>query len=261
MAPYPEDKWFYEERRKANILEPLTPDTPIYRVFGRQRLLDTVLKKELTLSRFRKWEDPYEGFLFRGEGIDNDGHRIGFSSFVEYAYGQCWTMLSESDALWRIYSPDKQSAIVRTTVGNIFDALYGNGEELCLSLYIGPVTYATNEQIGDTVREATGHLKAIIKDTTGLGPVPFLLTKRQEFAHEKEVRILHTPADGHPHRSLDFVPFPIDPNSQFESIMCDPRMDSSGFDDLRKELVAAGYTGSITKSTLYDPPPKFNFSF
>jgi len=261
MAPYPEDKWFYEERRVANILKPFDRDTPIYRVFGRQRLLDTISKKELTLTRFRKWEDPYEGFLFRGEGIDKDGHKIGFSSFVENAYGQCWTLLSESDALWRIYSPDKQSAIVRTTVGNIFDKLYGNGEEFCLSLYIGLVAYATNAQIGDTVSCANKHLQNILTDHTGLGPVPFLLTKREEFAHEKEVRILYTPADKHPHRLLDFVPFPIDPNAQFDSIVCDPRIDSSGFDDLRKELVAAGYTGDITKSTLYDPPPRFDFSF
>ncbi len=31
MSPYPEDKWFYEERRAANILKPLNRDTPIYR--------------------------------------------------------------------------------------------------------------------------------------------------------------------------------------------------------------------------------------
>lgn len=38
-------------------------------------------------------------------------------------YGQCWTLKSTSDAMWRIYSPKKDAVRVRTTIRKLAESL------------------------------------------------------------------------------------------------------------------------------------------
>lgn len=244
----------YEERKKSNVSSSLRSDTPIYRVYSRERLGEVIKKKELTLSAFRKWEDPYEGFLYKVRGVTPTNQIIDFSNFLESSYGLCWTLLPESDALWRIYSHNKDGVVVRTSVKKLFDEVYGDGSSTALSLYLEKVRYADSLEINRILQDAATHLDAMMHDSSGRGPVPFLLIKRREFEHEQEVRLLYSPETNHAHKGRDYVPFPIDPNSVFDSILCDPRMKCDEVESLKTELRDLGYDNPIVRSSLYDPP-------
>ena len=43
--------------------------------------------------------------------------------FKENLYGQCWTKTRESDAMWRIYSPNKNGVRIMTTPRKLLTAL------------------------------------------------------------------------------------------------------------------------------------------
>jgi hypothetical protein len=83
------------------------------------------------------WNDPYESFIFAAMRSDEGRSRItkwlgkrqrpedvGASlavlSIFETAYfGQCWTALPESDALWRIYSHESMSVRIEVDADDI----------------------------------------------------------------------------------------------------------------------------------------------
>lgn len=251
----PEDKWFYDAGRQENILG-IDRDTPIYRVFQRKYLLDDVSRKQLSLPRVSFWEDPFEAFFFKTIYRSRKGHRVTLGGLAPNVHGMCWTLKAESDAIWRIYSPGKDNAIVQATVGKLFDALYGNGKNTRLSLFIGRVKYA---QIGvDPFTDSflANHLRRILPvpphsvgDQLGIGIAEALLWKREEFEHEQEVRLI-----SNSETAEAVEQFSIDPNQIFDKITADPRMCKDEFERLKAELTVAGFGGPIVKSQLYEPP-------
>lgn len=40
-----EDKWFFDKRREENLLNALKDDTPIYRIFSKDRFIQTIKEK------------------------------------------------------------------------------------------------------------------------------------------------------------------------------------------------------------------------
>lgn len=75
---------------------------PVFRYMQYQHFLDWVRTGLYRISNICKWEDPYENYLLKCPLLDRFGLRI--SKIVLPLYGQCWTTLPESDAMWRIYS-------------------------------------------------------------------------------------------------------------------------------------------------------------
>ena len=53
-----------------------------------------------------KWQDPFENVILNAVVRTASGESGKFS-FHEDIYGQCWTLHTASDAMWRIYS-DKE---------------------------------------------------------------------------------------------------------------------------------------------------------
>lgn len=76
--------------------------TKIYRIFSTNRLIELFEKKENALVKPELWDDPFENFILK---IPEKGSK---SKPNKRGYGQCWTLNFESDAMWRIYSPDKK---------------------------------------------------------------------------------------------------------------------------------------------------------
>lgn len=66
-----------------------------------KKLLQT---KALYFNNVLNWEDPYENFLFKQIIITESGNDFKNTRFCPVYFGQCWTTLKESDAMWRIYS-------------------------------------------------------------------------------------------------------------------------------------------------------------
>lgn len=225
-------------------------DKPIYRIFPIARFLQILSVKKLTLVKPHKWDDPFENALLKSQ------FRIGSESAEFEAknsvYGQCWTQHRETDAMWRIYSHDKDGVRLRTTPKMLLSAMRNACPDAAdVRCFIGKVQYKSKNDI----IKAFGKIDLL--DTNGSGVAESLLYKRKEFQHEKEVRLIYSGEDGK--CASDIFQFEIDPNALFDRVLFDPRMD----DGVRKSYTAAvqglGCTVEVKRSTLYDAPDNLSF--
>ena len=109
-------------------------------------------------------------------------------AFANSVFGQCWSLLKESDAMWRIYSPEKHGVKVKTTPRKLREALALRVEYPEVSAFIGRVRYESGSYLRDMVTDRV-RMQNKIFDTSGKGHAETLLFKRDEFAHEEEVRL------------------------------------------------------------------------
>jgi len=220
-------------------------DTKIYRVFSWKWLLKLLQEKRMGLMRPRRWDDPFENFLLKCTVVSHDGSPVSLEKVEGSWYGQCWTMNADSDALWRIYSPNKDGVRVSTTVGHLFDAIYDENDEFAsLNYFIGMVRYYERAEIEKLLNEVS------FFDMTGGGPIQFaalLCVKRPEFEHEKEVRILIRDDK----TCFDIREIELDPFALFDELVLDPRLNSDAFECQTKQLRAVGWTKAINQSDLY----------
>jgi hypothetical protein len=91
---------------------------PIYRIYALNRFEELLASSDDALVNPTKWDDPFESFFLEATEVkDNStGEIISLKNLAADWYGQCWSKKAESDAMWRIYSPDKMGVKVRTTV-------------------------------------------------------------------------------------------------------------------------------------------------
>lgn len=212
--------------------------------------------KKLTLAAPHKWDDPFENFLAKCkadfDGIPNVGIELLFRNF----YGQCWTLNPESDAMWRIYSPNKDGARVKTTVGRLFRSIYNpNNTFATMSYFIGSVCYKTEDEIRK-IFEDPNNASGLTFDQTGRGQaLPFFI-KREAFSHEQEVRLLFrfNEEGNKEQRSEEFWPFDINPNDLFDEVTFDPRMSDGDVRNLTNSLRSSGFAKPINQSILYQVP-------
>src|SRR3990170_3523128 len=136
-----------QNRMKNNFVNIDNPDLYIYRVFKANRLIEMFKTKKLVLVKPELWDDPFENFLIKSSTPLPSGGIMSFRGVADCFYGQCWTLNQESDAMWRIYSPDKNGAKVKTTIRRLHKAIYNpNNEFASLSYYIGKVMHMTEEK-------------------------------------------------------------------------------------------------------------------
>lgn len=129
-----------------------------------------IQKKALTFVLPELWDDPKEStpfYDFVQLFIDNPYAQIMYDSIYNKTYGQCWTKLSESDAMWRIYSYNNRSIRLKVSEENI---------KKLSNIEIVPVKYSDKFEIDDkNIR------KAFLQS---------LAFKRTAFKHEEEVRLI-----------------------------------------------------------------------
>ena len=95
-------------------------DIPIYRIVKIERFFELLVNNKNTLVSPSLWEDPFEAFTSKAK-IKIDGKLIMPNNRV---WGQCWTTrINETDAMWRIYTPDKNGVKIRTTARKLIDSL------------------------------------------------------------------------------------------------------------------------------------------
>ena len=231
-------------REKATDLK---LDTPVYRFMSFDALQEILLSQTIALIKTKYWEDTYENFLFKAE-VTADETPFDLASFQQWIFGSCWTKKCETDALWRIYSQDKCGVRIRSTIGKLAHSLQNEFDKSrTWFANIGEVSYHSIEDIvahfeafsgGEFVTRATD----LFRDS--------MFMKRQEFDHEKEIRIILN-VKRKACVSSEVVPLPIDPKDVIEEITFDPRIS----DDLRELFVSKlsliGYEKIANKSSLY----------
>lgn len=142
-------------------------------------------------------------------------------------YGQSWTNMKSSDAMWRIYSRmpadvnnaelDKVAVRIQTTIGNLLDILYV--DDICMSdTRIGRVDYLDSNQLINWLGLHSNLKVSDLADTF----FDSLMIKRDAFAHEQEVRALKILDSETPHP--DCLKFDIDPMTFIDELVYEPRI-------------------------------------
>ena len=220
-------------------------DQPIYRIFSARRFRQLLVKNQIGLVEPRMWDDPMES-AYRSCTLELDGSSISLGNLGLRWYGQCWTYNRDSDAMWRIYSPDKYGVRLQTTPRQLLAHMHSLSEESWI--YLGGVSYRTRAQIlhhlaahayFDFVNN--GHPDSIVRT---------LLMKRPEFEHEHEVRLLFHDHAGHV-ANRGVVDFSFDVNQVGTEIALDPRISGPDFVAEQALYELLGARIPIIQSDLY----------
>lgn len=231
-------------------LENISQDAFIYRIFPINRLYQMYNEGKNTLVSPKLWDDPYENFVLEAQVALSSGETMRYGFKNQY-YGQCWTLRTYSDAMWRIYSQDHRSVRVRTTIRKLAYSLAlhhpNTRNDAC---FIGKVKYMKNDELAD-LASAIGSLAV----PTSSSYAKTLLRKRRAFSHEKEVRLIYS--DVSETNNGDIYKYDISPHELFDQIMIDPRIDHEEFIDIENAIRRrTKFSGEIVRSELYDPPPR-----
>lgn len=239
--------------------EPITLDSVVYRIFPFQRVLEMFGQRQLVLVRpEHHWEDPYENFLFSAS-LTLEGVPVPTDQIKNELYGQCWMLTTESDAMWRIYSPRPEcgGVRVRSTVRKLLQVII-NGcahpRGFDVACFAGKVAYLDQAEILNIANEVGA---AFLREPEGVHAIECLLIKREAYEHEQEVRLIYrTDCDSHDPRTCnDIAMFEFDPNLVFEEITFDSRFPITDY-QTRQHILQNQfhYSGAINRSTLYDVP-------
>lgn len=228
-------------------------DKPIYRIVTFERFQQLFQHKQNTLVSPTLWDDPFENFILRCpvQLVTGELARVDFH---DRYFGQCWTLKSASDAMWRIYSQDKQGIRMRTTIRRLAQSLANHtGDWAPFSAFIGKVRYLNQAKLTAFARQAWRQI-----DPPSFAKT--LLVKRPAFAHEGEVRLIYF-QQAPPHSRQKTFSYPVNPNSLIDQVMCDPRLSVAKYESLSNRIRGVGYAGKILRSLLYAPPPEFVLRF
>jgi hypothetical protein len=194
-----------------------------------------------------KWDDPFENFMMNSTIEFKSGIQVSIG-FRDNIYGQCWTRTKESDAMWRIYSPNKNGVRLSTTPRKLIDEL----KEISINskntdCFIGKVKYYSTIRLKKLLEDNSHWLL----DETGVGPAHSLLLKRLAFKHENEVRLIYNSFGRFNNKMMKYEVEPLD---FIDDIVFDPRITNKEFSKYKKQLRQLNFKKRITKSTLYQIP-------
>lgn len=234
------------EPAQITVLGGLGENTMLYRYVGLSQFMSFVETYSTTLTQVKQWQDTWE-IPFRHVAVVDSSAPIGSGDITwrddpiyEQVYGQCWSLNAESDAMWRIYSPNKEGLMIATTVKR-FGLLKGVNGAL-----LAPVIYYDNVEKGrDRVHEQYGYA-----DIVGA----FL--KRKAFEHEREVRLATLNNDaclGHVYEDCSHIRLSLNPMEFITEITIDPRASGWYVETIQDYCERAGFATIPVKSSLYSP--------
>ncbi len=233
--------------REYNVVN-IDLDTDIYRIFNYNRFLNLLQNRQNTLVHPQAWQDPFENFLLSSQGMYH-GQPVSLQPIRDSWYGQCWTFKEECDGLWRTNTNNRtnRAVKVKTTARKLFESFYDFANPFhMLSFFIGRIDYVTSNQLNTVLQNAYGYLT----DTTNISQMLTLLTKRQEFSYEDELRLLYSiEANGNP--APNVYQYTIDPNVLFDEIVLDPWTSDAEMLAEENDMRRAGFNNPIRRSDLY----------
>ena len=236
--------------KMQRVLNGLELSMPVYKYIPLKHVITMLKTRKLYVGKVKTWEDTYENFLLKQDFMYGDKH-LSAESLMNQIYGQCWTTLSESDAMWRIYSnTNKKNDVairIKTTAQRLFDSVYLS--DTCMATTsIGSVEYVYKTDILKWIKGLNIHTAQDI----GNNIVPSLYKKRKPFSHEKEVRIIIM----HDHDIGEGLYYDISPETMFDDYVIDPRLDSKSVSAIAKKLINLGVNvNKIKQSRLYTFTP------
>ncbi len=232
-------------------------DTAIYRIYRVGRFEAMLASGEDALVNPGAWDDPFENFFLQRTEVMDDasGMTIPLTNLAADWYGQCWSLNEETDAMWRIYSPNptkRRGVKVKTTIRRLLQNLLRAGSPApYLQFFVGLIEYRRQEEIVDLMRRLT-----FMDSAAGGGGHNFaslMCIKREAFDHEREVRLLFQDMDTK-RATGGLFRYALDPHALFDEVVLDPRLNDSAALRLKKKLQKAGCRLPIKPSALYQAP-------
>jgi len=245
----------------TNLLNDLDKikDRHIYRYVKYEHLYTWYKSQKLYLPKPGAWDDPFENILLNAE-IKLVSGKMVRPFERNFIYANCWTLQSsETDAFWRIYSPYKNRVRIRTTIRQLWDIIYQNfdstpGLSIHYGLFMGKFEYVPQNKLEQFVRDMQIRQKMISSVDKKLPKT--LLFKRNEFRHEKEVRlIIYDFHKRYPRCNNNIILENINPAFIIDEILFDPRTSGTMFQKRLKKLQR--FSDNIRKSELYSIPEVF----
>lgn len=217
----------------------LKPDTKLYRYIKLEAFISFVETKRIHMTNVNLWDDKWEVILSKIPTVDSKGRpNSPLYSFHQYIFGQCWSLVQESDAMWRIYSPSRTGIQIASSVDK-FKLIGGFNRS-----YLGKVVYF--ETISDLIKKAS----------SPKSPFDDALFKRIAFIHEREVRFLtHGDFLDQFKPKWTQISLPVDPSTFIESVTIDPRSDDWYVDTIARYCERIGLAVKPVKSSLYESDP------
>lgn len=245
-------------------------DTKIFRYMPLERYYNLIEDGYNTLTHISHWEDPYEGFIYRGglDGADvSTQDRI--YNIYKSVYGQSWTIMKgESDVLWRAMANGERGDLVRvqTTVRKLAKSILNAvGDKSSKwspagTMKIGRIEYKGETEFCEML--SAENLETLIDNAAVDRQLDFLFFKRLEFEAEKEVRLAvfadRSCIDRSKCKRGDLLKFDVDPSELVESVLADPCMDRRKYEQLicRTKFALSDEVGIdlIRKSQLFNWP-------
>ena len=142
----------------------------LYRYISFESFVGLIQDKSLTFVLPELWDDPKESKPFYSllVNTENQFEKLLRFSIFNKTYGQCWTKLAESDAMWRIYSYNNRAVQIKVDIAKL---------ELLPDVQIIPVEYTDSLELDDPSDGMVSYFRS-------------LAIKRIAFQHENEVRLL-----------------------------------------------------------------------
>ena len=245
------------DRNEGNLIIDLPDeDAPIYRVIDFNFLMDLFKRRKLVLTRPSKWDDPFENFLLKVKILFKaSGEEINIRDVLDIFFGQCWSdNPEETDATWRIYSPNSNGVRISTTVFRLFNSVcLAPDRAPSTNVFLGKVKYMTAQKIIEFVQDSQNATEVILS-ADGRSAADWLLVKRMEFKHESEVRLLLRD----PFRTVpqydSTCAVSVDPFKLIQEIVFDPRIPEYRVQVYRDQLGMLGVNVPTRHSKLYSLP-------
>lgn len=178
----------------------------LYRFISFPAFVNLVERRQERYVQPTLWEDTYEGYLIQllskrdvdecltmlANSFCQGNYEMAVVNYIKlhdarwHCYGQCWTKLKESDALWRIYSYGKMAVRIETDeeqIRKVFSTVSDFGKKL---LIIDDVQYDLDDANGQLKTEKQLldelHISKRVAE-------PYF-HKRRAFEHEQEKRVM-----------------------------------------------------------------------
>ena len=191
--------------------------------------------------------------------ISNQGGSWRTGTFAAAnCFCQCWSDLPESDAMWRLYSPDSMGVKLRARSRNLLHSLHLSTSSE--KVFLGAVDYLPQEDLEALIRDAKrNHLiqlrPNLFETIPGEAWARCLLRKRRQFAHESEYRLVlaQTHPDSQPNAEPLFH-YAVSLTDVVDEVELDPRCGDPLAVEQEQQLRTAGYFGTVKQSKFYETP-------
>ncbi len=258
----------FEDILKENVFFPHTKlDDPIYRICNYDYIKNEFINKRINLRKVLEWDDPYENIVLRSRCIIFNKEEVSLKTLVASWFGLSWSKIPESDALWRIYSPNKNGIQLKTTPRKLLSTLINLNPNkfITFRIYMGYMNYFSKDEIRNFINEIS--IEGLASYASNLNFAKSLFIKRDTFKHEDEVRIIidhKIDNDVYGDIVLDenktFLNLQCNWNEIIDSITLDPRIDDIETSKKKSELSELFPNVQISRSSLYENP-SYTISF